>query len=507
MNYLKKSPKKILTVLTSVLIIVVMWIYGVANISHYTAHLEADIASETLLAEVLYENNHIQPDTWIKSTAMRIIGPPLLASYIYPLVGKNLILSMGIACTIMMMLQGIVIYFFCKSIGMSILSRLLSVLLIYILCAPADETQRMLFLYANYYVGHFIPMFIVLQIYAKSLRNEDKVSIKEWLIGIALAIICGIQGIHASMFFFLPLLGTELLRRGIMYIRKKKVVSNSVSLWVVLNCCIALVLAKVFGAYMSSGASRNIRHAPEKFIEEVIPNFIEILGYGRLWPIVALFVLFAIVGYYSAMMRFETTPELWSIIPIVIGIMVVILSSTFTTADVAPRYFIMQVFAVGIGVGVFIDYFELKKSYWIALIVIIYGLVSANSFYDELIKEDNSEISSFMQVAKWMQEKGYNYGYATFDYANPITVISNNTVKVRGINSFSELEGIKWLTDKTWYPPIKSAEGPTCYITTSNSDDEFQMWLDSNSATVLKIYKVDSFIIYVLDHDYTVWTE
>ena len=500
-----KVPQKILIFLTLILLLSVMWVYGAANISHYTAHLEADIAGETVLAEVLYENHHVQPGTWVASTATRIIGPPLLASFIYPLTGGNLNLSMGIACTVMMILMAVVTYYFCRTIGMSVLSGLVSVLLMFVLCAPADETQRMLYLYANYYVGHFIPMFIILQIYAAALKRGGRLTAAEWMIGTILAVINGFQGIHASMFFYLPLLGTEILRRGVLFLRKEKEKRNAVSVWSVVICAIAFALAKIFGAYMSSGASRNIRHAPEKFIGEVLPNFRAVLGYGRLEFLVLILVFIAIAGYCLAVRNFGERPELWSIIPIFAGIVVVLLSSTFTTAEVAPRYFVMQVFAVGIGVGVFIELFSAQKSYWLSLLAVVYGLFSLVAFYEGLVENDYSEDSGYMQVARWMQDNDYEYGYSTFDHANTITVMSNNAVKVRGINSFNEMEGIKWLSDSTWYPPAKSPEGYTCYITTSYTQGDFESWLIENDAQVIETAQVENFKIYVLDHDYTVW--
>ena len=491
-----------LVFLTGVVLAAIIVIFSVANIMHYTAHLEADIASETLLSEVLYENNHIQPDTWIASTATRIIGPPLLASFIYPLTGYNLNLSMGIACTVMMLILCLCMLFFCRSIGLNWLQSLTAILIMFMLSSPSDETQRMLYLYANYYVAHFIPMFIILGLYARALKKR-KLPVLFWIIGIVLAVINGIQGMHASMFVYLPLLGAELLRTLIFYIKKRRALKDT-TLWAFVLSAICLVCAKIFGAYMSGGASRNIRHAPEKFMDVVLPNFLDVLPYSRLKWVVIGFIVLAVIGYVISFFHYNKSPELWSALPIVFGIIVVLLSATFTTAEVAPRYFVMQVFAVGIGCSILMRLFKYQNGFIVAILAVVYGAVSVTVFYDGLIASDNSESSAYYQIATWMESKGYEYGYSTFDHANTITVMSNNRVKVRGIDSFEKLNGIKWLTDATWYPPTKDTAGKTCYIVTKHTKDDFDTWLSENNPKIVDSQDIEGFTVYVLDKDYTV---
>ena len=70
-----------------------------------------------------------------------------------------------------------------------------------------------------------------------------------------------------------------------------------------------------------------------------------------------------------------------------------------------------------------------------------------------------------------------------------------------------ECLGAKWLTDKTWYPPVKSAEGPTCYIVTEAIEEDFKEFLAGSGATVVEEADADGYKIYVLDHDYTVWVD
>ena len=90
-NYtMEKISKTVLTLALAVISVVIILIYSYANTNHYTANMDADIAAETLFTKILYQNHHIQPDTWFASTANRILSAPMLASFIYPFAGFDL---------------------------------------------------------------------------------------------------------------------------------------------------------------------------------------------------------------------------------------------------------------------------------------------------------------------------------------------------------------------------------------------------------------------------------
>lgn len=482
----------------------ILFIYADANMQHYNAHMEADIASETLLADVLHENGHVQPDTWQMSTARRIIAAPMLASFLYPVAGNNMVPAMGLACTLMILMLIAAMIFFNRQIGLGLRESLVAVLIMLMLSAPSDEAQRMLFLYASYYVGHFISMFIVLGLYARTLKR-GRLSVLTVVITIPLAVINGIQGSHASMFFYLPMLGAEILRRLVLLIKKKKS-SFAISIWVAVVAVVSYVCSKIF-EFGVTGVSRNIRHAPEKFFGEVLPAFKVVLFYGRLEFVVIILIIAAVAGYMLAVKELSKTTELWATLPIVFGVIVVLLSATFTTAEVAPRYFIMQIFVLACGVPLLMKLFSRKMAPLLALIVIIYAVNSAMAFDDGLIKSDHSAGSEYVKVAQFMEEFGYEYGYSTFDHANPITVMSYGKAKVRAVNSFDEMQGLKWLTDSSWYPPTKNADSPTCYVVSRARQEEFDRFVERENPKIIDSKEFDTFVVYVTDKDYTYWVD
>ena len=167
----------------------------------------------------------------------------------------------------------------------------------------------------------------------------------------------------------------------------------------------------------------------------------------------------------------------------------------------------MQLLCVGCGFALFMHKVNRKWLVLLAIPVIYIALLSGKDFYNSLIVNDKSDTLETTLVADWMEENGYGYGYSTFDHANYITVMSNNKVKVRAVNSMREMEGAKWLSDKTWYPPVKSSEGPTCYIVTEHLKEDFEAFLERENPTIVTTGTVGNYTIYVLDHDYTIWVD
>ena len=256
--------EKVTTVVLAAVVIVLLFVFADANLFHYTARLESDIASETLLTTVLYENGYVQPSTWYASTTPRVISVPNLASVIYPVVSYDAIFATGLACVIMMILLLVVMLFFYRQIGFSQVQALASVVLVMSFTNSGDEFQRMLFLYASYYVSHVITLFLILIFYNIWLK-ENKTAIWTLVLSLGIAVLNGMQGMHGCMFCYIPLLGTELIRRLVYFIRDKKQSNWFILLWTAVLLAVSFGTAKVLNT-TNVGASRNIRHAFSKFV-------------------------------------------------------------------------------------------------------------------------------------------------------------------------------------------------------------------------------------------------
>ncbi len=497
----KETVNIILCVMAAVLTAWIILIFADANINHYTAHMDSDVAGETLLAKVCWENGGMQPDSWFMSSGREIFAAARLAPFIYPLVGGNLNLSMGIACVIMVLALVGCMLFFNHEIGLSLKESLIMLIISLTLAKPAGSIHKMLYLYGVMYLGLYITLFFAMAVYARSLRIK-KLS-RLFVVAFLLAVINGLQGMHASVFIFMPLLGTEMLRRLVLLIQKKKDETGFLSMGVAVLAVTALAAAMFLGTHMGSGVSRNVRHAPEKFLNEVGPSLIKVCDIGRLPLFVTALVILGIIGTVMTLKHFNDSPQLWAVLVMPAVIFVVMVSTTFTTFEVAPRYFLSLIFFVAAGLALLIRFSESRISVIVAALVIIFGVSSGIHFHHALIKNESDYIPIYEDMAGWMQDKGYEYGYSNFVHAGPMTVASNEAVKIRQVDSFENLIAMKWLSDATWYPPIKDDHGPTCYVVSKPMLEEFGTFLKNNDPKIIEQKDFSGFTIYVLDKDYT----
>lgn len=488
----------VLAVTLLVLIGVLVW----ANLFHYTAYMEADIASESLFIEVMHDAGSLFPSSWVSSSGLRIMTPTDLALIFYPLTGYDSNLALGIACSVMMVIVFLFMFLYMREAGFSTRQILLAAILVIAVNRPAQQVQKMLFLYAAYYTDQVISLFITLIVYEK-FRKNGRLPVIGAVVTAILAVLNGLQGFHGLMYCYFPVVAVEVLRHLRSIIRKEKLSQIGMTIWVFALAAIAFCTS-IFTDVYSPETSRNIRHAPEKFFGEVLPMIGNIFDTRRLLILTIAFALAAVLGYLLIYVK-KAEDFRWSSLSFIISVGGYILVTTFTTSIVSERYYMMIIFAIGVGVAFFARFFGGKVEYIVAGLVVIYGLVAAGNYTKALIINDNSQNTEMFRVAEWMKEKGYSYGYATFDHANTITVVAKGDVKVRALNNFADLEGCKWLSDENWYPPVKSSEGATCYIVSPAGKGDFQTYLTENDPKIIETTTIGSYEIYVLDHDYTVW--
>ncbi len=511
-----------------IILVVIIWIYCDANISHYTRYMDSDIASDTLLVEVLSESGFSIPDTWYGSTEKCIISAPNLGAFIYIFTG-NLNFSMGLACAIMTIMLALAMVYFYKSVGFSNIQIIIATLIPFMLSRSVSDSLKMIYIYASYYVSHLIVMFIVLGFYAQALRNGYVLKKRHIVLSILFAILNGMQGMHGILFLYAPMLGTEISRVGFKLITKRRVAKDKfIILWAFCLAVISYISVQIGTSYVQS-PSRNIRHSIEKLLKDVFPDIIETMGLsGFTAKMIWVFIILGILGYIIVIFNSvrcilkekeyeqEGQLQLLATLPVLFSFIVPILAATFTTSESTGRYYIGQMFLMGAGYAVVIGVVErhiaknVAKNLIVLLIAIpvfVYGINSVSFYYNNLIANDQTDTSKNMQIINWLKENGCEYGYADFLKANEITVVSNDTVKIRALDSMTDLNGCKWLTDTRWYPPTKSTDGLTAYVLLPEEIEEFQAFLDTQNPTVVAYKVFDNLEVYILDRDYSMWID
>lgn len=215
---MKISEEKIAafyTWMTGIGIVIMLSLIAMVNLFHYCYKMNADIASEAVLAQLIWESGEWLPKTWYASTELRIFSTPNLASFFYGLTG-SMNWAMGISCTLMTMGIMVSAYFFTGQMEFCRQSRLLFLLLC-LLIPNHFVTLELMYLFAGYYSIHIIILFVILGIYAKLQKRVMKgerlpggLMIVSWLLSFCM----GMQGVRGILILSGPLVVLEIIRNG-----------------------------------------------------------------------------------------------------------------------------------------------------------------------------------------------------------------------------------------------------------------------------------------------------
>lgn len=167
---MKKYRKYGIEIVLGILIVVMLGVIFRVNIQYYFYNINADIASEGILARLIWESGEWIPSTWCIAAETRMFDVANLAALFYGIT-LNMSISVGLACCVMTCaIVGSGIYMM-KSVKMGIMSILIFVLL----CLALPNNFMMLevfYLFAAYYSPHIVVLFITLGVYARSLDKK-----------------------------------------------------------------------------------------------------------------------------------------------------------------------------------------------------------------------------------------------------------------------------------------------------------------------------------------------
>lgn len=491
-------------------LIMISGIFIGANVFHYINYMDSDIASDTLLTEVLYQNNYRTPDTWYGSMERCVISAPNFAALLYPFL-MDLNLSMGIACSALFIVLITVMFLYYRKMSYSIYAALIAALIPMILSRDAHNVLEMIILYAAYYVSHLIILYIMIILYSHVLRI-GRVTIPVYLLTLSLAILGGLQGMHVIVFAFAPIAGAEVLRLLTEYIYDRKFYQKSITIWTMAVFVTSFLVTSLTGSD-SSDKHRNIRHSIEKFTQIIFPQIrgvISIDGNNKFW--VTALCIIGVIGYILLIRDtiketkndHDRLTDKWAMIPFIISFLIMIFSLTFTVTDSATRYYIMQMFIIGTGTGYVFRYIRnVVLEAGIVAIVTMVAILSIEADYNLYFDDNVIYNADKYRVVNWLEDNNYTDGYAVFDIANMLSVVSNNKVHIRSVDNMSNLNPCKWLTYAEWYKPYTMKDDHIVYIVVTDNDNEkFKAYLGQQEYNLIDYTEIGIYRLYVIDQDF-----
>ena len=499
------------------------------NIVSQDHWLDSDMAAEMIFSRILAgEHRIISTTNWYYSTEFRVLYTQLIMGPLFHVLSNwHVIRTVTNVVFYGLMLASY--YYFMKPLKVS---KELTVLSSCLLLLPFSETMMTHMQMGNTYMSHVILVFWFFGMYLRlcSGKYGKKRKVSLWIFYVLLAIVCGMSGVRYLLVLQCPLVLTSffyVLGTGeFQYFRGAMTKENFGKLWHTDR--MRYFLYSLTGAFFAVvGYGINVVWISHKYVFQTYgaTNFIALYhgvlferiqnalgcllmlfgyipdrGFLSLRGIVtmAAFVMSGIYGYVTVQSGKGQRPSglrglivLFVKVSFVLNLFVFI----FTTSTMVPRYYI-TIFIFVLPVLCF--YLEEEKRpfdrFAVVALLTICLLLGTGKTVMSFLTVDKNETKR--PVAQFLAEKGYDFGFATYNNANIITELTNGEVEVGNIGDPEHLEYFKWSSPMKYYEEGYHT-GETFLLLTAEECAEYA------KAPALKqgekVYEGGCYTVYVFD--------
>lgn len=509
---INERKRRIINIFLMILIGLLVVMFAFVNIVQYKLGLNADVASDGVLASILWNSKEWVPDEWYIANETRLVGIANIASVFYGLT-KNICLSMGLACIVGMMLILVSALVLCRELKFNFTESLLFLLLVLLL--PNNKIQlELMYIYAAYYSIHIAVCFFSLALYLK-LINKKRTHMLFYIFILGIHFLLGAQGVRGILMVTGPMLAVEVMRRAYLWwcgVRWDKR-ENSVTLYALLLNIVEFA-GGLLPVSIGIPMSRNIRKAPEKLIHVVLSDFFSAFDWESIsflekiafaiGLVIVFLEIFKIIQ--KAILKKEISGEEWIFTNFAASVFLTIMALTFTTVDSSSRYFVMMFIAIAMAIVMIWKRDSKIINVVLAVVVIIWGIGNFARVYCPMVTDQSYKNSEYIKVGNYLIQEGYEYAYTNFDHANTFTVMNDGKVQVCAVDSLGKMNICKWMTSKKWYVPNVEENSRTAYIISEHRLQEFEEFLQKHSDVKYET-TIDGFHIYGSDINYSKLTD
>ena len=472
--------------------------------------MNADLASDVILAKLIWTTKEIIPSTWYIAMETRLICTPNLAALFYGFTG-NMILSTGLACSLMtILILASMIYFGKKA---DLRRNEIGFLVFLGLAIPVNMAiLELLYLFASYYAIHVVVLFLTLGIYVESIRKR-KIRWMPAVISIVLALCLGIQGVRGILVLYGPLFGIETIRLiyNVFYKKKDEGHDWLTSVWV-FSLLAASFMGTCFPFSVGQSLSRNIRNGLQKLITVVMPDmgtaigFFEVNIIGKIClGIMALVIIYLLADIAHCMWKKKEIDAVqWAFLVVSASPVVTALIVSFTTVESCERYYFLLIYAMAFAQVLL---WRKIRGGWrslLGILIALWSLINICTVYLPIMQVEDPPASDAYEVGKYLETNGYYTAYATFEVANKVTVLTNGKVRVAAVASVDKMDICKWMTSTDWYVPNVPFEERTAYIITDSERETFAEFLAEHEKDVHFATCIGQYWIYISDYNFSI---
>lgn len=458
------------------------------NVSCHDHWLDSDMAAEMIFSRLLAEDGHFfaTPD-WYYSTEFRFL-------YTHWIMGP--LFRTGLSWHVIRAITNIVSYvlvlasyYYCmKPLRVR---RGLVVASSAILLLPFSETMMTHMAMGNTYLFHVMIVFLFFGLYLRltgGAKDVGRGRFIAWVICyLALSLVCGVSGVR-----YLLALQCPLALAGLIYLlrsaefgqfRWNLTAENGKQQWKPLWKCTAMKYFGygLLGAFGSvAGYAVNVLYVSRQYVfqtydatdfiavyqgvlferlQNAIGSLLMLFGYIPDRGVISLrgvvtltaFALLAVFVYCSVRAgRGSRGRRLFVSIFLAVSLCLNLFVFVFTTSTMVPRYYI-TIFIFVLPMLCF--YLEQEERYFdrvaVSLVLVLcLSLATGKTVLSYLTVDKNEDRR---EVAAFLEEHDYRFGYASYWNANIITELTDGAVEIANVGDAEHLQYFKWSSPMKYY--------------------------------------------------------
>lgn len=488
--------------------------------------IDADLASETLLARECLKEKSLVPFGWCYSTEIRLLNTQLISTPLFAFIK-----SWDLVRALTSLISSLILAFAAFKLlsALRIEKTYLKVLGAALVTCPWSNLHFYVIGYGSYYIPHLALGFLFLYYFVKLISGTAKNKKKALRIFYLLAFVSGLSTIRYILIYVFPL----FLALVILYWPEEKFykpLSFSKIKELILE---RPFICKAFIALILSGLgyvfNNVVLHSLFSFSQwnDVAFNFFGEVTVGKLLStiltafgyqenvavftpggVINVLVYCALAVFISAMIKsFKTTLTIEKKLLLIFTLSTVAFNSFlyFTTDEFISRYYITVLPYAIISLVIFLDNLSLTLPLRYAAGILFSVCIFTSSYVsmqNNLTHDNNKDLKKAMAFLneKVLQDSDYAFGYSVFDYANVITYFTEEKIEVATVKKIrkdgkdvlpSDFTPATWLTPKRYNSHIH--KGKTFFFISKELFENSSLSIFENAE---KVYDDGIYLIY-----------
>lgn len=500
--------------------------------------IDSDMAAEMIFSKLIAEEGGLIATTnWFYSTEFRILYTQLIMVPLFHIFEDwHVIRTITNIVTYMVLLSSY--FYFMKPLAIKKSTVIYSSV---ILLLPFSETIMTHVQMGNTYMPHMIIIFFCFGMFLRLVQGGQKKAVHRsvlLLLYVFLSVICGMSGVRYVLALQAPLVLTGLwmimdsesfagFRRNVDLTNLRELLMDSKLryLWFAMISLVSAMVGYLINVVIIARMFQFQTYEATNFIQvfqgvlmERLQNtfgnllllfgYIENKGFLSLRGVISLIAFALMIGIVlltirvNGLLKNKSGEEMESFdtrrLMVRFFITTFMLNTfvfVFTTSTMSSRYYFTVFMFV---LPLLCIYFAVETLPLDRILVMLFlcatmGLTSLKGVYSFLDKDKNAEEK---QVAKFLKQEEYDFGYATYWNANIMTELTNGYVEVANVQEVEDMSMFYWSSPAMYYDKAYHQGKTFLLLTTQEARkyEEVQAVLNG-----VKIYEDDAYVVYHYD--------